>query len=126
MRAELTNLNHCAVPFLSRAAVNFCWFYYIVNIIFWFEVVIYHFSADANFANLDFTSARMSLDRSSSLSFKTVSVSYMLFLRGFLQPLYLIRCQPHFLHSVVWEWYSPYKVLEPPLNTVFTNTLCVT
>ena len=22
MRAELANLNHCAVPFLSRAAVN--------------------------------------------------------------------------------------------------------
>ena len=24
MRAELANLNHCAVPFLSRAAVNLC------------------------------------------------------------------------------------------------------
>ena len=27
MRAELANLNHCAVPLLSRAAVNLCWFY---------------------------------------------------------------------------------------------------
>ena len=31
MRAELANLNVCAVPFLSRAAVNFCWYYYILN-----------------------------------------------------------------------------------------------
>ena len=29
MRAKLVNLNHCAVPFLSRAAVNLCWYYYI-------------------------------------------------------------------------------------------------
>ena len=27
MRAELANLNHCAVPFLSRAAVNLSWYY---------------------------------------------------------------------------------------------------
>ena len=27
MRAELANLNHCAVQFLSRAAVNLCWYY---------------------------------------------------------------------------------------------------
>ena len=27
MRAELANLNYCAVPFLSRAAVNLCWYY---------------------------------------------------------------------------------------------------
>ena len=26
MRAELANLNHCAVPFLSRAAVNLSWY----------------------------------------------------------------------------------------------------
>ena len=26
MRAELANLNPCAVPFLSRATVNLCWF----------------------------------------------------------------------------------------------------
>ena len=26
MRAELANLNHCAVPFLRRAAVNLCWY----------------------------------------------------------------------------------------------------
>ena len=28
MRSELANLNHCAVPFLSRAAVNLSWFNY--------------------------------------------------------------------------------------------------
>ena len=26
MRAELAILNHCAVPFLSRAAVNLSWY----------------------------------------------------------------------------------------------------
>ena len=26
MRAEIANLNHCAVPFLSHAAVNLCWY----------------------------------------------------------------------------------------------------
>ena len=26
MRAELANLNDCAVPFLSRAAVNLSWY----------------------------------------------------------------------------------------------------
>ena len=30
MRAKLANLNHCAVSFLSRTAVNLCWYYYIV------------------------------------------------------------------------------------------------
>ena len=28
MRAEVANLNHCAEPFLSRAAANMCWYYY--------------------------------------------------------------------------------------------------
>ena len=28
MRAELADLNHCAVLFLSRAAVNLRWYYY--------------------------------------------------------------------------------------------------
>ena len=28
MRAELVNLNNCAVPSLSRAGVNLCWYYY--------------------------------------------------------------------------------------------------
>ena len=28
MRAELANKNHCAVPFLSRADVNLCRYYY--------------------------------------------------------------------------------------------------
>ena len=26
MRAKLANLNHCEVPFLSRAAVNLSWY----------------------------------------------------------------------------------------------------
>ena len=26
MRAELAYINHCAVPFLSRAAANLCWY----------------------------------------------------------------------------------------------------
>ena len=28
MRAELVNLNHCAVPFLSRTAANMYWYHY--------------------------------------------------------------------------------------------------
>ena len=28
MRAELANANHCALPFLSRAVANLCWYYY--------------------------------------------------------------------------------------------------
>ena len=28
MRAKLTNINHCAVLFFSRAAVNLCWYCY--------------------------------------------------------------------------------------------------
>ena len=28
MRAECANLNYYAAPFLSRAAVNLCWYYY--------------------------------------------------------------------------------------------------
>ena len=28
MCAKLANLNHCAVPFLSRAGANLCWYYY--------------------------------------------------------------------------------------------------
>ena len=32
MRAELANLDHCAVPFLSRATVNLCWYYYTIEI----------------------------------------------------------------------------------------------
>ena len=30
MRAELANLNHCAVPFLSCVAANLCWYYYTI------------------------------------------------------------------------------------------------
>ena len=29
MRTDLANLNNCAVPFLSRAAVNFSWYDHI-------------------------------------------------------------------------------------------------
>ena len=28
MRAELANLNHCAVPFLTRASAFLCWYYF--------------------------------------------------------------------------------------------------
>ena len=31
MHAELASLNHCAVPYLSRAGVNFYWYYYSHN-----------------------------------------------------------------------------------------------
>ena len=31
MRAGLANLNHCAVPFLSRAAVNLSWYDSVVK-----------------------------------------------------------------------------------------------
>ena len=33
MRVKLDNLNHCAVPFLSSAVVNLCWYYYILYVI---------------------------------------------------------------------------------------------
>ena len=33
MRAELANLNHCAVLFLSRTAVNLSWYYYTLSFI---------------------------------------------------------------------------------------------
>ena len=32
MRVELANLNDCAVPFLSRAAVNLFWYYCLLYI----------------------------------------------------------------------------------------------
>ena len=28
MCADLTTVSHCAVPFLSRAPINLCWYYY--------------------------------------------------------------------------------------------------
>ena len=31
MRADLAVLNNCAVPFLSRAAVNICWYYILMK-----------------------------------------------------------------------------------------------
>ena len=31
MHTELASLNHCAVPFLSRAAAYLCWYFYSVN-----------------------------------------------------------------------------------------------
>ena len=30
MHAKLANLDHSAVPFLSRASVNLCWYYYVL------------------------------------------------------------------------------------------------
>ena len=33
--AELANLNHCALPFLSRAAVNLCWYNYTIHHLMW-------------------------------------------------------------------------------------------
>ena len=38
MRAELANLNHCAVPFLSRATVNLSWY----DSIQYSDLSIYH------------------------------------------------------------------------------------
>ena len=56
-RVELANQNHCAVPFLSRAAVSLCWYVYIcyksrtfyapqtcstwVSMCFWFDQAAY-------------------------------------------------------------------------------------
>ena len=34
MRTELANLNHIAVPFLSRADVNLCWYYITIYTMF--------------------------------------------------------------------------------------------
>ena len=31
MHAKLSSLNHCAEPFLSRAAVNLCWYWYTMH-----------------------------------------------------------------------------------------------
>ena len=31
MRDKLATRNHCAAPFLSRVAVNLCWYYYSNN-----------------------------------------------------------------------------------------------
>ena len=33
MRAKLANLNHCAVPFLSRAVVSLCWCFYTLYVV---------------------------------------------------------------------------------------------
>ena len=33
MRTILANINHCAVPFLSRATANLCWLYSMTKII---------------------------------------------------------------------------------------------
>ena len=40
MRAQLANLKHCAVPFLSRAAVNLSWYDSIVDIDIYKKVFI--------------------------------------------------------------------------------------
>ena len=41
MHAELANLNHCAVSFLSRAAVNLCWYYYSIYKVYCAKYIIY-------------------------------------------------------------------------------------
>ena len=44
MRAELANLNHCAVPFLSRGAPNLCWYNTITYLQYkiWHGVTVYN------------------------------------------------------------------------------------
>ena len=44
MRAKLANLNNCAVPFLSRAAVNLCWYHYILYfyIMLLYNILLYY------------------------------------------------------------------------------------
>ena len=41
MRSELDNLNHCAVPFLSRAAAYLCWSYIISCVDIYIYIYIY-------------------------------------------------------------------------------------
>ena len=41
MRAELANINHCAVPFLSRAAVNLSWYDSTYIIIIYIIYMVY-------------------------------------------------------------------------------------
>ena len=38
IRTELSTLNHCTVPFLSRAAANFCWYYTLPEVQFDLEL----------------------------------------------------------------------------------------
>ena len=40
MRADLASLNHCAVPFLSRAGANLCWYHYITKIYMYLEILL--------------------------------------------------------------------------------------
>ena len=50
MRAELGNLNHCAVPFLSCTDANLCWYYYIT------DTDINNFSDNVMVLDVQFTS----------------------------------------------------------------------
>ena len=40
MRDELGSLNPCAVPFLSRATANLCWYYYIPHVQQWVKSLL--------------------------------------------------------------------------------------
>ena len=56
MRAKLANLNHCAVPFLSRAAVNLYRNYYILfhAILKGFYTCSWRLDLNDTYLNLDF------------------------------------------------------------------------
>ena len=41
MRAKFANTNDCAVPFLSRAATNLCWYY--ISFIKCYKCLVYEF-----------------------------------------------------------------------------------
>ena len=52
MRAKLANLNHCAAPFLSRAAVNLCWYDYSIRPkLTSFQLTIFFVSARTAYLN---------------------------------------------------------------------------
>ena len=46
MHAELAGLNHCAVPFLSRAAAKLCWYYHKLYHLTGDKLVVVDFYAD--------------------------------------------------------------------------------
>ena len=52
MRAELANLNHCAVPYLNRTAVNLCW---LCNICFrmFRKDAPFKYDSEGYYGNLD-------------------------------------------------------------------------
>ena len=53
MRAELANLNHRAVTFLSRTTANLCWYYYTLYTVY---VHVYSFCLNETYGEYsDFT-----------------------------------------------------------------------